>query len=266
MLYIRYNYKNGFNGMLKRLDKYMDNLKSPYWEVYFWIIVIAIGIAGTAVIFIDPMGLAGKFGNAGSFLGGLFTIVAVFIAVIAYKASKKEHKENLLFEIKSELEIEFLPELRDLLVKYVKSLVVNLGKIRRKEDITNEIKTETLKIRSELKINTQFLKNKTLYLSKLGGLDDEYRQSYEDLKYFMSTITMLLDIVLSHIENTAIDFDKLEQELDLINRHDTFCHKYILDSLEHHEMSISKFLKISNEISKIILDAKRFYDLEPNQF
>ena len=172
----------------------------------------------------------------------------------------------MLFAIKSELEIEFLPELRDLLVKYVKNLVISLGRIRRKEKLNNESKTDILEIRSELKLNTQFLKNKTLYLLKLEGLDDKHRQSYEDLMIFMNMITQLLDIVLWHIENTEAEFDRLEKELELISEYSEFCKKYILDSLEQHNMSIFKYLEISKEISKIIINAKRFYSLEPNQF
>lgn len=99
--------------MLKKLDQYMDNLKSPYWEVYFWIIVIAIGITGTTVIFIDPIGLASKFGNTGSFLGALFTIAALIVAVIGYKANKRENRNRLGLEAQAALLFEILPKLME---------------------------------------------------------------------------------------------------------------------------------------------------------
>lgn len=110
------NHRDGLNRMLRELDKYMDNLKSPYWEVYFWIIVIAIGIAGTVVIFIDPMGLASKFGNAGSFLGGLFTIVAVVIAITTFKKMQNENKERLKFDTINQLEVEIIPKIENTMI------------------------------------------------------------------------------------------------------------------------------------------------------
>ena len=116
--------------MFKHLDKYMDNLKSPYWEVYFWIFVIAIGIAGTVIIFIDPTGLASKFGNAGSFLGALFTIAALIVAVIGYKANKRAKRNRLGLEAQAALLFEILPKLMEGIEKEAMRLRVKSQKLK----------------------------------------------------------------------------------------------------------------------------------------
>lgn len=80
--------------MLKQLDKYMDNLKSPYWEIYLFIGVAILGIAGIVIIFIDPKGLASKLGNAGSFIGGLIAFMAFILAAHEYLKYTRNRGQN----------------------------------------------------------------------------------------------------------------------------------------------------------------------------
>jgi hypothetical protein len=42
--------------MFKKLDKYMDDLKSPYWEIYIYLIAITFLMAGTITIFFGDQG------------------------------------------------------------------------------------------------------------------------------------------------------------------------------------------------------------------
>lgn len=49
----------------------MDDLKSPYWEFYIYIVAILFLIVGTITIFFGEHGLGQKFANFGSFLGGV---------------------------------------------------------------------------------------------------------------------------------------------------------------------------------------------------
>lgn len=162
--------------MLKWLDKYMDNLKSPYWEVYFSIIVIAFGIAGTAIIFIDPMGLASKFGNTGSFLGGLFTIAAVVIAIISYKKSKNDHINRVVFDKKHEVTLEILPSLQECLEMEIWTLRSQLEGLERNINIEyHGVQSHNLlKLKVRLELSERSLKN-------LGAVKDSGDMFYKKL-------------------------------------------------------------------------------------
>ena len=63
--------------MFKKLDKYMDDLKSPYWEIYIYLIAITFLMVGTITIFFGDHGLGQKFANFGSFLGGIIALIAL---------------------------------------------------------------------------------------------------------------------------------------------------------------------------------------------
>lgn len=80
--------------MFQWLDKYMDNLKSPYWEVYIFIGAAIFGIAGIVITFIDPKGLGDKFGNSGSFIGGLVAFLAFILAAHEYLKYTKNRGQN----------------------------------------------------------------------------------------------------------------------------------------------------------------------------
>ena len=66
--------------MFKKLDKYMDDLKSPYWEFYIYIVAIIFLIVGTITIFFGDHGLGQKFANFGSFLCGVIALIALIYA------------------------------------------------------------------------------------------------------------------------------------------------------------------------------------------
>lgn len=250
--------------MLKRLDKYMDNLKSPYWEVYFWIIVIAFGIAGTVVIFTDPMGLANKFGNAGSFLGGLFTIAAVVVAVIAYKRSKIEHKESLLFEIKSELEIEFLPELKILLKENINELRKCWNEIRKNEGVRHEKQVKVIEIKSKFELLKKQLEQKTMYLYKLGGLRERYREAYNDFKILLDIIIDLCGAIEEYNNGGSSKDKSLESRLIVIRYINNFFYEYITydNNLEH--VRLFKYVEMSSQIDSMIRNVEKYYNLHPN--
>ena len=217
--------------MPKSLDKYMDNLNSPYWEVYFWIVVIAIGIAGTAVIFIDPMGLAGKFGNAGSFLGGLFTIVAVFIAVIAYKASKNEHKNRVVFDKKQEVEIEILPDLKESLK--IEIFFINYQLKTLTQDINSKTSenngSSLLKLKIRLEINEKYLKR--LGSVKYSG-STHYKKLIKlinDVHFYQSLIFKLNELKDPEKGSMVDEINKSEVFVNYIKPDDSNLSKDIFD-------------------------------------
>lgn len=70
--------------MLKKLDKYMDNLKSPYWELILYFIFFIFFFSSLITILIASPELAGKLGNTGSFLGGIIAVLAFPLGVREY--------------------------------------------------------------------------------------------------------------------------------------------------------------------------------------
>ncbi|MCK8124649.1 hypothetical protein MTF66_06540 [Pseudoalteromonas sp. 2CM39R] len=168
--------------MLKKLDKYMDNLKSPYLEVYFWIVVIASAIAGTTVIFIDPMGLASKFGNAGSFLGGLFTIAAVFVAVIAYKSNIRSHHNKIILEAFGELSIEIIPKLLKTIESDSRKLRVDVYKlINGNSDVSKEVSDRVKKRFYTLEELKNKIKVKMNYINVYSNNQKGYPEPFKEL-------------------------------------------------------------------------------------
>ncbi|MBH0074656.1 hypothetical protein I6F48_03645 [Pseudoalteromonas sp. SWYJ118] len=204
--------------MLKKLDKYMDNLKSPYWEVYFLIIVIAIGIAGTAVIFIDPMGLASKLGNAGSFLGGLFTIAAVVIAIITFKKMQSENKERLKFDTINQLEIEIIPNI-------VNTMIDNL-----------------------IFIKDKIYQLKTLKVELNADEEQEILNRHENLKNLINQY----EIKLKYLErNIGTNIDKIIWESDFTNFINSF--NYLLEKLSSEPIEVEgELINVRYEFIKSI--------------
>lgn len=180
--------------MLKRLDKYMDKLKSPYWEVYFWIAVIAIGIAGTTIIFIDPVGLASKFGNAGSFVGGLFTIAAVVIAIITFKKMHNENKERLKFDTINQLEIEIIPQIVNIMIGdliYIKDKIYQLKTL--KVQLNADEEKEILDKHENLKSLINQYEIKLKYLERNIGLNPDKIGWEVEFTNFINSFNYLLE-------------------------------------------------------------------------
>lgn len=179
--------------MLKNLDKYMDNLKSPYWEIYFWIIIIAIGIAGTAVIFIDPMGLASKLGNAGSFLGGLFTIAALVIAITTFRKMQSENKERLKFDTINQLEVEIIPNIENEMIDnliFIKDKIYQLKTL--KVELNADEKKEILDKYETLKNLINQYEIKLKYLERNIGHNIDKIKWESDFTNFISSFNDLL--------------------------------------------------------------------------
>ena len=176
--------------VLKSLNKYMDNLKSPYWEIYFWIFIIAIAIAGTAIIFIDSEGLASKFGNTGSFLGGLFTIAAVFVAVLAYKASKKSDQESLIFNKKQEIKSDILPGLQGCLELQAWLINSNMETLRDNKNYEFKFKDNV-----ELRVLRDRLEKSNRYLTNLKAVKTTENASYDTLIKLVGDINFYNNLI-----------------------------------------------------------------------
>lgn len=206
--------------MFKNLDKYMDNLKSPYWEVYFWIFVIAIGIAGTVVIFIDPVGVANKLGNAGSFLGGLFTITAVFIAIVTYKSGKSEYKNRLVLDRKSEIVIEIIPEIQDALIFEIMDINTSIEFIKggNNELIEGDIissKSRLIELKSRLDLHVK-------YLVKFNSLNKEAECSYNTLIELITNTILYRKVIAAQNKLDDVTGKNLIQEIVSSNIYKTY--------------------------------------------
>ncbi|MBZ2192027.1 hypothetical protein JFJ09_07330 [Pseudoalteromonas arctica] len=221
--------------MFKWLDKYMDNLKSPYWEVYFWIIIIAVGIAGTVVIFADPMGLASKFGNAGSFLGGLFTIAALIVAIRAYKKNIREHHDRIILESYGELTIYFMPNLFNTIENEARFLRKDISKINKGNLI--EIKEVSDKVKSRfyaLKDLKILFVRKINYIRMYSNNTDNYPESFKELISIIDELLKFSFYLVSEEQNLD-DSIQLENYLNWVENglpNIQFYKKYIKRSVE----------------------------------
>ncbi|MEH6479715.1 MULTISPECIES: hypothetical protein [Pseudoalteromonas] len=196
--------------MFKWLDKYMDNLKSPYWEVYFWIFVIAIGIAGTVIIFIDPKGLASKFGNAGSFLGALFTIAALIVAVIGYKANKRENSNRLGLEAQAALLFEILPKLIEGIEKEAMRLRGNIAKAKDNDwKLDQSEEFIIIQKRNQLDELKKNLMIKVNYLKHFTEVENKNDESFIALLNFINEIMKISEYL------TAQPIISNEQEFNI---------------------------------------------------
>lgn len=125
--------------MLKRLDKYMDNLKSPYWEPILYFIFFICVFSSIITILTASPDLAGKLGNTGSFLGGVIAVLAFCLGVKEYLKYTRHRGFHDLNRLKNELlptfEIEFSLNQSNLLV-----LISNIAKYENAEIARENIK------------------------------------------------------------------------------------------------------------------------------
>lgn len=89
--------------MIKQLDKYMDNLKSPYWEVFALVIFLSLVFASILTMFIASPELADKLGNTGSFLGGVIAVLAFPIGIREYLKYTRHRGFHDLNRLKNEV-------------------------------------------------------------------------------------------------------------------------------------------------------------------
>lgn len=244
-------------------NNYMDNLKSPYWEVIISIIIIAVSIGGTGIIFIDSEGLGSKLGNTGSFLGGLFTIIGVIVAFFAYHTGKLEHKKQLLFKLKSELEIEILPEIADRKVDIVKNSISILTKIR-KGDVLNDTDKETVfKLIRDTEYVVKIISIKTTYLKKLGALQEQHYEKLTTFTYLMENIGLLLDIIEIYMEGESIS--EFEKDLESLNGNSEFFNRYFIKGTRANKLNFNKQVVMIMSIFEIVDGLKEYYGLDSNQ-
>lgn len=247
--------------MLKSLDKYMDNLKSPYWEFYFLAGAMIFGISGGFVIFIDPNGLAEKFTNIASFLGGLFTVVGVIIAFIAYRKSRIEHKENLLFEAQTEIEVNLLLGLDQEIIIFINKINKIIAQINDNKSVG---KLQLERNISELDVFRLKFERMTLYLNRLGALNQKYENGYDSFMHTLCDIklanTYLIKIIQSTDDNKQIYKDQLEKLLDSC----VFCKKYLVKLGANNQLSIKDNFTIYIDIGIMKTNLEKFYSLKPN--
>lgn len=147
------NCKDGFTEMLKRLDKYMDNLKSPYWEVYAMLLVFTLLLSSLfllgACFFMDEVKMLDVLGSFGSLIGGMFTCLAVYFAYKAYIDAKNLYIKNLTLELKIKIKIELIPNLSSALITSITTIPKFIYKLESGE-LENKMKMELNKITTQL--------------------------------------------------------------------------------------------------------------------
>lgn len=117
----------------------MDNLKSPYLEVYALIIFLSLVFASIFIILTASPELASKLGNTGSFLGGVVAVLAFCLGIKEYLKYTRHRGFNDLNRLKNELLPTFEKEL-DLNQVILLVLVSNISKNDNPEIIKRNIK------------------------------------------------------------------------------------------------------------------------------
>lgn len=250
--------------MLKRLDKCLDNLKSPYWEFYILVGAGVFSIVGGIVIFIDPNGLAEKFTNVASFSGSIFTIFGVVIATFAYIRSKVQHKKNRRLDIQSEIEFEILPKLVKIVQSCLYQGVHSLRIIRNGEAISNETIIQMSNNKDGLNIIKKQLEINTRYLNKLGGLKSNYQESYEDFMLLIDMINFLYKSEIEYIQSEPKKLGYLEHRLKKIFSNYTFFSLYVVNAIESDEDHLYKGMIMRCKLESKISDVYKYYGLKPN--
>lgn len=130
--------------MLKRLDKYMDNLKSPYWEVYATLLVFTLLLSSLffsgACFFMDEVKMLDVLGSFGSLVGGMFTCLAVYFAYKAYIDAKASFINNLTLEIKIKIKVELVPNLKNNICDSIIEMSIYIHKFKKENLKKRKIK------------------------------------------------------------------------------------------------------------------------------
>lgn len=248
----------------------MDNLKSPYWEFYILVGAVIFGISGSIIIFIDPDGLAERFTNAASFLGGIFTIVGVIIATIAYKASKAEHRRNTSLNWILELEQEILPLLEQQLLTVINITATAINHLQLSRD-NIEISEAWLEVAEKQNQSLRVLGIKFSML--IGRLEYLNYVNEKDSNYFAEALRLIDYLLYSSKKSTSI---LKARKLDKFERLKS---KFLseIEANELHEKYIEtiKFINIlpfpplresldEDDIKELILGIRKYIDLKPN--
>jgi hypothetical protein len=104
--------------MLRKIDKYLDNAVSPYWEVLLYLLLSIFMFTGLIVIFFCDKSLADKFSSFGSFAGFL-------IATAAFIYARREYLRQRGLNERVGMQTVSLPKLRNYLASNVVMIASN---------------------------------------------------------------------------------------------------------------------------------------------
>ncbi|MGR3981757.1 hypothetical protein [Pseudoalteromonas sp. 1181_04] len=94
--------------MLRKIDKYLDDVVSPYWEFLLYLLLGLFMVTGLIVIFFCDKSLADKFSSFGSFAG-------LFVATAAFIYARREYLRQRGLNERIGMQTASLPKLRNYL-------------------------------------------------------------------------------------------------------------------------------------------------------
>ncbi|MBH0011010.1 hypothetical protein I6F66_02845 [Pseudoalteromonas sp. NZS100_1] len=110
------------SNMLRKLDKYLDDVVSPYWEILLYFLLGLFMLTGLIVIFFCDKSLADKFSSFGSFAGFLVSIAAFIYA-------RREYLRQRGLNERVGMQTGSLPKLRNYLTSNVVMIASNFHSV-----------------------------------------------------------------------------------------------------------------------------------------
>jgi hypothetical protein len=199
----------------------------------------------------------------GSWVGGVATVYAVIVAIISYNANKTENQRVLLFNVKTELDYELLPDVEIHIHQNLNVLLAIIFKIRRGEEVIEYDKELLVSKRDSLLMYKNKLIRKTKLLNKLRGLNVEYESEYEDYMHTLANILLANYFVIQFIDNKNIV--DLEEEFNNLKNFCVFCEKYIVDNYYQKNNLTSNGFSNFFFITKLMETIRNYYNLKSYQ-
>ncbi|QUI71429.1 hypothetical protein [Pseudoalteromonas sp. M8] len=105
---------------------YNLNDQSPFWQVYAVFILLVFLFSGSLSILLMETEVSNRLASWGSFIGGLFTVVAVFASVFTYLKFKREYYQNKENDLYHDLVFNQLPSWESEILNEVFSVIKDL--------------------------------------------------------------------------------------------------------------------------------------------
>lgn len=193
--------------MLKKLDQYMYNLKSPYWEVYLMILIPTLLFSAcllSSCLLFNEEGMLNILGSLGSLVGGIFTFVAVLFAYKTYIDAKNFYIRNLTLELEIKIKVELVTNLGEVLLYSLERAPKFIDRAE-KGTLSNEDFIGIHKIIEKLRSHQNELEIKLNYLIELKSAEKEKLDFQNPLLKLANEVTSIFNALekIKHYPNGA---------------------------------------------------------------
>ncbi|MBB1338206.1 hypothetical protein [Pseudoalteromonas sp. SR44-2] len=264
--------------MFKFLDKFMDDLESPYWPIYGMILTFAFIFTVIVVLFFFHMygkyKMLSSWANVSSIISTILTLCGLIYAIAAYKKSRSEHKVSISISWVLELENEVLPKLK-YKIPYVTHLTAKMiafirgGGYPTDPTMLNDFEESKKDL---TKLSNELFK-RVLILRSLECVNKKHTEEFEE-------ITKLLRCLIDFNENIK-SIRESDSGRDSHNRRELFMEKvdeskiylkymrprdfsYMDISIVTTGEGIEAAKQIDNEIECLIQNVQKYITLQTN--